>query len=60
MESEEPMLLRHYLALLGILLIAVSPAAILLAERWVALAVVFISGGILCLSVAVMLYPNET
>ena len=54
------MLLRHYLALLGVVLIAGSPSAILLAERWVALGIAFIAGGVLCLSVAVILYPHET
>ena len=54
------MRLRHWLTMIGVWLIAGSLSAPLLAERWLAVAGVFIGLGVLCLSVAAIITPTET
>jgi hypothetical protein len=57
-ESHQDMKYRHWLALLGVLLIAGSPSAPLLAADWLPVAGLFIGAGVLCLSGAAIITPD--
>jgi hypothetical protein len=52
------MRLRHWLATFGVLLIAGTPSAPLLATDWLPVAGLFAGVGVLCLSVAIIITPR--
>lgn len=50
---------RHWLALIGVLFIAGSPSAPFIAENYWPVFLALVSCGLICLSVAAIVTPNE-
>jgi hypothetical protein len=50
---------RHYLAMLGVLLIPCSLSAPLLADDWWPVFWMFVSGGVVCIGAAAIVTPDR-